>query len=98
MFVARLERSPRKGKKWRMVFFFNGRKYGYTDFGASGYEDYTIHRDNARKQKYLRRFRQLIAYYENDFTAPITLSTMILWNKPTIQQSFAAYKRKYKLN
>ena len=98
MFVARLERSPRKGKKWRMVFYLNGRKYGHTDFGASGYDDYTIHRDNARKQKYLKRFGQLIAEYEDDFAAPITLSTMILWNKPTINESLKDYKDCFKLN
>jgi len=46
-----LEKSTRAGKKW-MVTFENGHK---VHFGADGYEDYTMHHDEARKSNYIAR-------------------------------------------
>lgn len=97
MFEARLVRSPRKDKKWRMIFLFNGNKLQHTDFGAPGYEDYTTHRDDQRKTAFLNRFRTLLEEKDYNFTAPIILSRYILWNKPTIRASLADFKRKYHL-
>lgn len=89
-----LQRSPRPAKKWRAIFTT---PYGthHVDFGSSSHEDFTIHRDQQRKANYLNRFNKLIKKFENDPIAPITLSTMILWNKPTIEASLADYKKKF---
>lgn len=94
---ASLHKSPRKNKAYRMVF--TRKKDGattYTDFG-SHMENYTEHHDDLRKQRFLSRFRSLISKYKDNPQAPITLSTMILWNQPTIEASLRDYKNHFGL-
>ena len=45
-----LRPSWRKGKKWAVLY--HGR---WVHFGAVGYEDYSQHRDPARRESYRRR-------------------------------------------
>ena len=55
-------------------------------FGASGMSDYTIHKDEARKQRYINRHKAL-----EDFNNPETAayySRWILWHLPTIRESW----------
>jgi hypothetical protein len=80
-----------------MIFY---RKEGipeYTDFGYKGMSDYTLHQDDHRKALFLKRFQKLIRQQEDDPMGRMTLSTMILWNKPTLQESFKDYKKKFHL-
>ena len=70
--------SPRKGKKWRATLDDGA----VVDFGARGYEDYTMHRDAARKEAYLRRHRA-----REDWTDPRTAgfwSRWLLWGEPSL--------------
>ena len=93
-----LFKSPRKKKKYRAVFFDDDdNKLTFTDFGEKGMSDFTIHKDEDRKQRYLNRFSKLINKHKNDYTAPITLSTMVLWNKPTLKASWLDYKKHFNL-
>ena len=48
-------KSPRTTKKY-MVVFKNPKKTIH--FGAKGYEDYTIHHDDNRKNLYLNRHKK----------------------------------------
>ena len=68
------------------------------DFGARGASDFTLHKDEFRKQQFLSRFRKLIVRYEDDPMTPMTLSTWILWNRPTIEQSLNDYKQHFKFS
>jgi hypothetical protein len=55
-------------------------------FGASGMSDYTIHKDEARKQRYINRHKA-----REDWNDPETsgyYSRWILWNLPTIRESW----------
>ena len=64
-------------------------------FGASGMSDFTKHRDEARKQRYLDRHR-----VREDWNDPLTAgfwSRWLLWNKPTIAQSLADLKERFGL-
>lgn len=54
-------------------------------FGASGYEDYTTHRDKNRKENYIKRHS--VREDWKDLNKAGTWSRYILWNKPTIQGS-----------
>ena len=70
----------------------NGRKKT-VHFGASGMSDYTKHRDDERKKRYLNRHRA-----NENWSAPMTagaLSRWILWNKPTRGASISDYKRRF---
>lgn len=88
-----LEQSPRKGKKMRATFSDGT----MVDFGAEGMQDYTIHHDDARKKRFLSRFAKLIEKEKHNPKSPMTLSTMILWNKPTIQASLRDYRQRFGL-
>ena len=73
----------------------NGRQK-ITHFGATGYSDFIIHRDVARKLRYLNRHKKNENW--NDPYSAGALSALILWNKPTLQASIADYKKKFNFN
>lgn len=62
-------------------------------FGARGYEDFTTHKDEARKQKYIARHAK-----NEDWEDPLTRgfwSRWILWNLPTIRGSVADVRKRF---
>ena len=70
---------------------FNNRKH--INFGATGYEDYTTHKDKERKEKYLARHRK-----HEQWNNPLTASfyaTNTLWNKPTITESIRDTNKRF---
>jgi len=89
--------SPRKNKKYRMIFYRKSGEIVKVDFGARGMSDFTIHQDENRKNMFLNRFRGLIEKKKDDYTSPIILSKFILWNKKTIKESVKDYKKHFKL-
>ena len=92
---VKIEDSPKDKKKLMAVFYKNGVKFKTTHFGAKGYSDFTIHKDEARRQRYLNRHRNR-EDWNNPFT-PGALSRWILWNKPTLAASIAAFKKRFHL-
>ena len=87
-----IKKSSRKGKKY-MAIFSDGTT---THFGASGYGDYTTHKDNKRKTLYLNRHRKN-ENWESYKTAG-SLSRFLLWNLPTLKASISYYKERFNLN
>ena len=90
---VKLIKSPLKSKKFRMEFYEKNKKIKHTDFGAEGYSDFTKHKDNDRKKRYLKRHKK-----RENWNSPTTagaLSRWILWNKPTLSASFKHYKQKF---
>lgn len=86
-----IKKSTRSGKKLMGIFYDGDKKVKTIHFGDSNYSDYTIHRDEARRQRYIDRHRS-----SEDWKNPMTAGTLalyILWNKPTISASIADYKR-----
>jgi hypothetical protein len=86
-----IQKSTRQDKKL-VARFSDGT---VTHFGASGYSDYTQHRDLARKQRYLQRHRPKENW--QDPTSAGALSRWVLWNKPTISASIADFKTRFRL-
>lgn len=81
--------SNRKEKKF-MAIFDDGKK---VHFGATGYSDFTLHRDSARKQRYIARHSK-----REDWNNPRTagaLSRWVLWNKPSLKASIEDYYRRF---
>ena len=89
--------SPLPKKKYRAEFDDGT----HTDFGAKGYKDYTIFSKGdpavaeQHKEQYLRRHRDRENW--KDYKSPGALSRFILWNKPSIRDSIADYKRRFGL-
>lgn len=88
------QRSPVKGKKLQATFV--NKKTGKkrkTSFGATGYSDYTKHKDKERKESYLARHKKR-EKWNNPFTAG-ALSRWILWNKKSQKASISDFKRRF---
>ena len=88
-----IKKSTRSGKKMMAVFYDGDKKVKTIHFGDSNYSDYTIHKDEARRQRYIDRHKSS-EDWNNAMTAG-TLSLYVLWSKPTISASIAAYKKKF---
>ena len=83
-----LSRSTRKNKKFMIKS--EGKKTIH--FGDTRYSDYTIHKDEDRKNRYLIRHRM-----REDWANPQTSGFWayhLLWHKPTISEAIQSLKRK----
>ena len=68
--------SPKKDKKYRI---YNPKKEKWIDFGQMGYEDFTKHQDEDRRQRYLNRATNIKGNWREDKYSPNNLSIHILW-------------------
>ena len=86
-----VKNSSRKDKKYMLVIP-DGKKI---HFGAKGMSDYTIHKDDKRKQLYINRHNN----GREDWTKinPGALSRYILWNKPSIQESIKDFEKRFNI-
>jgi hypothetical protein len=92
MKLLRIIKSPNPAKKWRAEFD-NGR---HTDFGATGYQDYTQSKDPVRRANYLSRHHNDLR--TRDPTAPGFLSYYVLWgDSPSMAANIASYKKRFNL-
>ena len=87
-----IKKSINPDKKYDAIFDDNKT----LSFGANGYSDYTIHKDDIRKEHYIDRHRKNEDYNKSGIKSAGFLSRWILWNKPTIQESIDFLNNKYK--
>jgi hypothetical protein len=66
-----------------------------TKFGAVGYTDYTLSRNKSKRDAYRSRHEKDLS--TGDPRRAGFLSYYILWNKETVADSLADYKRRFKL-
>ena len=66
-------------------------------FGAAGMSDFTIHKDEARKQRYIKRHEKNESKYWNKsgIDTPSFWSRFLLWEKPTIKESYQDIKKRF---
>ena len=83
-----LEKSKRKNKKF--VIIMNGNMKHH--FGDSRYSDYTIHRDDERKKRYLTRTS---SQPQNDIHSSAFWAKNLLWNQPTLSESIKDVEKKF---
>ena len=96
MVYVQLKKATTKGKKYTAVFYDNSReKIATTSFGAAGYEDYTTHGDEERKQRYIDRHKSSQNWA--DYKSAGSLAKYILWNKPSVSASFNSYLKTFGL-
>ena len=88
-----IKNSTLENKKKMAIFYEDGKKVKTTHFGAKGMSDYTKHKNDERKQRYLDRHRKR-ENWDNPMTAG-ALSRWILWNKKTLRESINDYKQKF---
>jgi len=83
-------KSDKPNKKYYIITNDNKKVY----FGASGYSDFTIHKDEARKQRYLNRHRNNENWTKSGINTAGWWSRWILWHLPTISASYQDIKKK----
>ena len=62
-------------------------------FGAAGYEDFTTHKDEERKQRYIARHKKNEDW--NDINSAGFWSYHYLWHFSTKKQAYENIKKKY---
>lgn len=82
-------KSDKKDKKYFIITDSGKKVY----FGASGYEDLTQHKDELRKKRYIARHRKNENW--NDKNTAGFWSRWLLWNKPTIEESYKFIKQNF---
>lgn len=80
--------SPLKTKKWRAVF-----DDSHTDFGASGYDDYTLTGDKEQRERYRARHQKDL---KGDPKSAAYLSYYILWGESKdMKKNIREYKQRF---
>ena len=85
-----IKRSKKAGKKFDAII--DGKKT--VSFGATGYSDYTQHKDPERKQRYINRHKK--AENWNDPKSAGFYAKHILWNQPSLRASIADTNKRFK--
>ena len=89
--VIFLKKSPNSKKKFRVIF----EDGSYTDFGASGYSDYTIHKDPERMKRYLTRHRSRENWTKSGIKTAGFWSRWLLWSEPSLQKAKTFMEKKF---
>ena len=84
-------KSDRPDKKYFIITSSGKRVY----FGAKGYEDFTIHKDDKRKSLYITRHSKTENWAKSGIDTAGFWSRWLLWNKPTIEASYSDIKRRF---
>jgi hypothetical protein len=96
MTYIQLLKSKVSGKKYTAIFYDEKRsKIKTVHFGAAGMIDFTKHKDEEGKQRYLNRHSANEKW--NDYMTAGSLSRWILWHKPSVSASYNDYIKKFGL-
>jgi hypothetical protein len=90
-----IRESEKKTKKFDAVFRDKEGKEKVVSFGQAGADDFTKTKDEDAKKRYLDRHRK-----NESWDKPMTpgaLARWVLWNKPTLKESIADYKKRFDL-
>lgn len=90
MSIVYLAKSSRADKKY--MVYVDGK---VTHFGATGYSDYTNHKDSERKQRYITRHQARENWTKSGIHTAGFWSRWLLWGEPTLQASIKAIERKF---
>ena len=83
--------TPSRNKLKKFDAIINGTKT--ISFGARGMSDYTIHKDEARKNLYLNRHRKREDW--GDAYSAGFYSRWVPWNKPTLKESIDDLNKRF---
>ena len=84
-------KSDRPDKKYFIITNDNKKTY----FGQASASDFTLHKDEARKQRYINRHKKNENWNNKD-TAGFW-SRWLLWEKPTIKESYEYIRKKFNI-
>lgn len=85
-----LQKSSNKDKKFDA--FVEGKK---VSFGDSKFQDYTQHKDDERRFKYLNRHRPGEEWH--DLKTAATFSRWLLWEKKTLSEAIDNMEKRFRI-
>jgi hypothetical protein len=91
MKLLEVKKSTQKNKKY-MAVFDDGSS---THFGLKGSSTYLDHNDDKKKDAYIARHK--VNENWDDPKSAGSLARYILWNKKTLKESIADYKKRFNL-
>tara|TARA_X000000950_G_C13834698_1_gene627664 strand:- start:272 stop:1054 length:783 start_codon:yes stop_codon:yes gene_type:complete len=94
-YIAYLQKSTNSKKKWMVTIFKDGNKVKTVHFGATGYSDYTIHKDKNRMGRYDNRHKSRENWTISGITTAGFWSKWILWSKPSLSGAITYTKNKF---
>jgi hypothetical protein len=95
MKLLKVTASENKYKRYSAHFKTDDGKIKVVSFGSPDHDNFTIHKNEKRKQQYLARHKKDLQ--TNDPTRAGYLSYYLLWNKPTLKDSIKDYKMRFNL-
>jgi Family of unknown function (DUF5754) len=95
MKLISIKPSTKPEKKYMATFEKDNGRTKTTHFGAAGMDDYTKTHNKEQKERYLQRHKK--NEHWNDPTSAGALSRYVLWNKPTVRESIADFKKHFNL-
>ena len=67
-------------------------------FGAKGYEDFTTHKDEERKELYISRHEDNEDWTKSGIKSPGFWARWILWNRPSLKDSIKDTEERFNIN
>jgi hypothetical protein len=86
-------KSNKPDKKYYIITNDNKKVY----FGQAGASDMSIHKDEQRKQRYIDRHKHNENWSKSGIDTAGFWSRWLLWNKPTIKESYTDIKRRFNI-
>ena len=84
-------KSDKPEKKYYIITKDNKRVY----FGAAGYSNFTKHKDEERKQRYINRHKNNEDWSKSGIDTAGFWSRWLLWHKPSIKESYEDIKKRF---
>jgi len=79
-------------------YFVDGvRREKHMSIGQRGADDYTTHKDDERKQRYIARHQANEQWDSSGILTKGFWARWLLWNMPTLKESIADVKKRFKL-
>ena len=90
-----ITKSKRKIKKYDLL---NRIKNYLLSFGDSRFEDYTIHKDEARRQRYIDRHKRNEDFNKSGIYTSGFWARWLLWSLPTLEASIRDVNKIFNIN
>jgi hypothetical protein len=95
--VVYLQKSDKPTKKFKATIIKPGNRNKTVYFGASGYSDYTKHKDKERMKRYDNRHRSRENWTKSGIDTAGFWSKWILWSKPSLNSAKAFTAKKFNI-
>ena len=96
MKLIKIVKSTNLSKKYDAFIDVDG-KTRKVSFGAAGMSDFTIHKDEERKQRYIQRHKDNEDWTSSGVLTAGFWSRWYLWNLPTKEASLRYIKERFNL-